>query len=90
MDPTLILSVLSAIAASVWSVWRWSEEQQKERQLKRDQEAALYVNSFMLAIEELQSRLYSILEQGELASIRRNTPMNMNLALRLQLRFYTA
>ncbi|MGO9611505.1 MAG: HMA2 domain-containing protein [Dissulfurispiraceae bacterium] len=74
MNPTLILSVLSALAATVWSVWTWSEEQQKERQLKRDQAAALYVNSFMLAIAELQSRLYNILEQDELAFYKREYP----------------
>jgi len=74
MNPTLILSVLSALAAAVWSVWTWSEEQQKERQVKRDQEAALYVNSFLSAMEELQSRLYGILEGGELAYYRKEYP----------------
>jgi hypothetical protein len=49
MNPAQILSVLSALAAAVWSVWTWSEEQQKERQLKRDREAALYVNTFIAA-----------------------------------------
>ncbi len=67
MNPAQILSVLSALAAAVWSVWTWSEEQQKERQLKRDHEAALYVNAFITATEELQSKLYSILEEDELA-----------------------
>jgi hypothetical protein len=74
MNPALILSVLSALAATIWSVWTWSEEQQKERQLKRDQEAALYVNSFLLAMEELQSRLYSILEEDELAFYKKEYP----------------
>ena len=67
MNLVQMLSVLSALAAAVWSVWTWSEEQQKDRQIKRDQEAALYVNSFILALEELQSRLYGILEENELA-----------------------
>jgi hypothetical protein len=49
MNPTLVVSVLSALAAAVWSVWTWREEQQKERQIKRDQESALFVNSFILA-----------------------------------------
>jgi hypothetical protein len=74
MNPVEILSVLSALATAVWSVWTWSEEQQKERQLKRDQEAALYVNSFLLALEELQSRLYSILEEDELAFYKKEYP----------------
>ena len=74
MDPTLIFPVLSALAAAVWSVWTWSEEQQKERQVKRDQEAALYVNSLLLAMEELQSRLYSVLEENELAFYKKEYP----------------
>ncbi|MGO9379050.1 MAG: HMA2 domain-containing protein [Dissulfurispiraceae bacterium] len=74
MNPAQILSVLSALAATVWSVLTWSEEQQKGRELKRDQEAALYVNPFLLAIDELQSRLYSILEEDELAFYKKEYP----------------
>lgn len=74
MNPTLVFSVLSALAAAVWSVWTWREEQQKERQLKRDQVSALIVNSYILAAEELQSRLYSILEEDELAFYKKQYP----------------
>ena len=74
MNPTLIFSVLSALAASVWSVWTWREEQQKERQIKRDQESALFVNSLILAAEELQMRLYSMLEGDELAFYKKEYP----------------
>ncbi|MFZ2446421.1 MAG: hypothetical protein WAW37_08690 [Syntrophobacteraceae bacterium] len=74
MNPAQILSVFSALAATVWSVWTWSEEQEKQRQLKRDQAAALYVNSFMLAIAELQSRLHSILEEDDLAFYKTEYP----------------
>jgi hypothetical protein len=74
MNPTLIFSVLSALAASVWSVWTWREEQQKERQIKRDQESALFVNSLILAAEELQMRLYSMLEEDELAFYKKKYP----------------
>jgi hypothetical protein len=69
-----ILCVLSALGAAVWSVWTWSRDQQKERELKRDQEAALYVNSTLLAIAELQLRLYEILEKDELASYKKEHP----------------
>jgi hypothetical protein len=74
MNPAQILSVLSGLAATLWSVWTWSEEQQKERQLKRDQEAALYVNPFLLATEDLQLRLYRILEEDELALYKKEYP----------------
>ena len=74
MNATLILSVLSGLAAAIWSVWTWSREQEKEREVKRDQEAALYMNSFLSATEELQSRLYGILEEDELAYYRKAYP----------------
>jgi len=74
MNPTTILSILSALAATVWSVWTWSEDQKKQRQVKRDQEAALYVNPFLIAAEELQSLLYNILEGDELALYRKEYP----------------
>jgi hypothetical protein len=75
MNPTqALLSLLSALAAAIWSVWTWSEEQHRERRLKRDQQAALYVNSFLIAIDELQSRFYSLLEQDELAYYREEYP----------------
>jgi len=74
MNPAQIISVLSALAATVWSVLTWSTEQQTERQLKRDQEAALYVNPFLLAINELQAQLYSILEEDELVCYKKEYP----------------
>jgi hypothetical protein len=74
MNLSQILSVLTALAATVWSVLTWSAEQQTGRQLKRDQEAALYVNPFLLSINELQSQLYSILEKDELACYKKEYP----------------
>ena len=79
MDPA-ILSILSAMAAAVWSVWTWSDERNKERQVKRDQEAALYVNALMLAIEQLQSKLYSLLEEDELAFYKKEYPDHYEFA----------
>jgi hypothetical protein len=74
MDPTLILSVVSAVTAAVWSVWTWREEQQKERQVKRDQESGLFVNPFIVALEELQLRLYGILAEDDLAFSKQEDP----------------
>ena len=74
MNPVLIFSVLSALAAAVWTVWTWRDEQEKERQVKRDQESALFVNSFIQSMEELQSRLYGILEGDDLAFYKKEYP----------------
>ncbi len=87
MNPAQILSILSALAAAVWSVWTWSEEQQKERQLKRDHEAALYVNAFIAAAEQLQSKLYRILEEDELASYKKEYPDQYEFASPAALEF---
>jgi hypothetical protein len=74
MNPTLFLSILSAVTAAVWSVWTWREEQQKERQLKRDQESAIFVNSYIMALEELQSRLHGMLEGNDFPFYKKEYP----------------
>src|SRR5262249_27747534 len=55
---------LISVAMGLWAVWTWAESQEQERQTRRDRLAALYVNPFMSACEDLQSRIYSILELG--------------------------
>lgn len=74
MNSTLILSILSAATAAVWSIWTWREEQEKERKHTRDQESAIFVNSFIQALEELQSRLYGVLERDELTFYKKEYP----------------
>jgi hypothetical protein len=74
MDPVVVLSILSAVAAAVWTVWTWSADQQQQRQLKRDQEAALYVNPFLLILHEFQRRLDGILHEHDLALYKREYP----------------
>ncbi len=74
MNPTLILSILSAATAAVWSVWTWRDEQEKERKHIRDQESAIFVNSFIQALEELQSRLYGVLERDDLTFYNKEYP----------------
>jgi hypothetical protein len=74
MDPVIVLSILSAVAAAVWSVWTWSAEQQQHRELKRDQEAALYVNPFLLVLHECQRRLHGILQGHDLVLFKQVYP----------------
>jgi hypothetical protein len=74
MNPTLVFSVLTALGAAVWSVWTWREEQQKEREIERDRESALFVNSFMVSLEKLQAGLYGILEEDDLAFYKQKYP----------------
>jgi len=65
---------LISVAMGLWAVWRWSQTQEDERQSRRDQLAALFVNPFMSACEDLQSRIYSILELGGLHTLRKRYP----------------
>jgi len=71
---TTVLSFVSALAAAAWSVWTWKSERQKERDLKRDEMSALFVTSLLLTAQELQRRLYRILEEDELAYYRAEYP----------------
>lgn len=70
----LILSVLSATGAAIWTVWTWSERQEEEKTQKRNQIAALYINPFLFAAHELQVRLDDILNQQELEFFKQEYP----------------
>jgi len=62
----LIVALLTLIATTGVAIWRWTREREVEREKERNKLAALYVNPFLLACEELQSRLYNILKKGGL------------------------
>jgi len=64
MDPVqlgLIISIFSGVCTAAWTVLTWRRQQDKEEDAKRDRNAALYVNPFILASEELQDSLYNYL-----------------------------
>ena len=44
-------------ATAVWAVWTWAHEQSLAREKERARITALYVNPFMSACEDLQSRI---------------------------------
>jgi hypothetical protein len=55
---------------ALWAVWTWSQDREQERLKERARLAALYVNPFLSACEDLQSRIYHILELGGLHALR--------------------
>jgi hypothetical protein len=65
---------LIPVTMGLWAVWTWSQEQKQDRLTQRARLAALYVNPFMSACEDLQSRIYSILELGGLRTLRKRYP----------------
>ncbi len=62
------------LATAIWAIWTWAHEQERERQRERDRMTALYVNPFLSACEDLQSRIYKVLELGGLRSLQERYP----------------
>jgi hypothetical protein len=65
---------LIPLAMGLWAVWTWSNEREQDRRKERARLAALYVNPFLSACEDLQSRIYNILELNGLHSLRQRYP----------------
>ncbi len=59
---------------AMWAFWRWLERREQQRLRERDRISALYVNPFLSACEDLQSRIYSILELNGLRTLRKRYP----------------
>jgi len=70
----LILSICAALGAAWWAVHTWKLAQAEDRERERDRLAALYVTPFILASEQLQSRVFNILDHDGLVALRRNYP----------------
>lgn len=65
---------LIPVATAVWAVWTWASDLARERRKEQARISALYVNPFLSACEDLQSRLYNILELEGLPTLRRRYP----------------
>ena len=62
--------LIPAVTAA-WGIWTWAHNQSRERRIERARLSALYVTPFLSACEDLQSRIYSILELEGLPTLRR-------------------
>jgi len=65
---------LIPVVMGLWAIWTWSQEQEQERTNERARLAALYVNPFLSACEDLQSRIYNILELDGLGTLQKRYP----------------
>jgi len=63
-----------AVATALWGIWTWSYERRQTRILDRTRLTALYVNPFLSSCEDLQSRIYNILELEGLRALRKRYP----------------
>ncbi len=59
---------------AMWAFWRWLDERKQQRVRDHDRILALYVNPFMSACEDLQSRIYSILERNGISTLKKRYP----------------
>ena len=62
------------MAMGLWAIWTWTQEREQDRKNERMRLAALYVNPFLSACEDLQSRIYNILELGGLSKLQKRYP----------------
>ena len=65
---------LIPLLTGVWAVWTWAADREREREKERERMSALYVNPFLSACEDLQSRIYSLLELDGLSALRKRYP----------------
>jgi hypothetical protein len=61
---------LIPVSMGLWAFWTWSQDREQKRQKERTRLAALYVNPFLSACEDLQSRISHILELSGLRALR--------------------
>jgi len=69
-----LMQWLIPVAMGLWAIWSWLQEQEREREIERARLAALYVNPFLSACEDLQSRIYHILELEGLRTLQERYP----------------
>jgi len=62
------------LATAAWTVWTWAADRERERSRERARISALYISPFLSACEDLQSRIYSILELDGIPTLRRRYP----------------
>ena len=65
---------LWGLIPAVWAVWTWAQEHKKGRMETRQRMVALYVYPFLSACEDLQSRIYNILDLNGLRVLRKRYP----------------
>ena len=65
---------LIPVGTAAWAIWTWAHDHALERERERAKMAALYVNPFLSACEDLQSRIYKILELSGLEVLRERYP----------------
>lgn len=64
LDCVQLIIIVPAFLTIMWAVVSFTLERQAKQKQERRQLSALYVNPFLLACQELQSRLYNVLDNS--------------------------
>ena len=70
----LIVALGASIVAAAVALLTWYRQRVADRQRERTRLAGLYVNPFLMACQDLQSRLYNMLENDGLSSLTAHYP----------------
>ena len=73
MDADLLgiaVTLAIAVVGGGWTLWKWHSDRRDDRRQERQRLDSLYVNPLLFAAEEVQSRLYNILDRGGLGPLR--------------------
>src|SRR4029450_4465660 len=65
---------LIPVTMGLWAIWTWSQEREQERLTGRARLAALYVNPFLSACEDMQTRTSNIPGLGGLPTLGKRYP----------------
>jgi hypothetical protein len=65
------VTIVVPLSAGVWAFWKWSSQREDARRHERRRIDALYVNPFLFAAEDLQSRLFNLLDRNGLVPLRK-------------------
>lgn len=74
LDWVQLIVLVPAVLTIIWAVVTFTVEWQARQRAEQKRLSALYVNPFLLACEELQSRLYNLLKGGGLGALRAQDP----------------
>jgi hypothetical protein len=70
----VLITIATALGGAVWAIWKWGREQRAERAQERQRLDSLYVNPLLFAAQDLQSRLFNLLDRGGLGPLRERDP----------------
>ncbi|MEO8168157.1 MAG: hypothetical protein ABI623_07920 [bacterium] len=68
-----LLALATGVITAAWAITKWKKQREADNEKDRKKLAALYVLPFLSACEELQSRLYNILEHSGLEPLRQRS-----------------